>query len=80
MPTIYRVRGYRFFFFSREGNEPPHVHIEQAERSAKFWLDPVELSESYGFRSAELTELGHLVTAHREEFIQKWNERFSSKS
>jgi len=38
MPEVLRVHGYRFFFFSREGNEPPHIHVEQAERYAKFWL------------------------------------------
>ncbi|MHB8905139.1 MAG: DUF4160 domain-containing protein [Melioribacteraceae bacterium] len=36
MPTILRTNGYRFFFFSREGNEPMHIHIEQADRYAKF--------------------------------------------
>jgi hypothetical protein len=40
MPTVLRVGGYRFFFYSREGKEPAHVHVEQAERYAKFWLNP----------------------------------------
>lgn len=40
MPTIMRIDGYRFFFFSNEGSEPPHIHVEQAERYAKFWLNP----------------------------------------
>ena len=31
------------FFFSREGNEPPHIHVESAENAAKFWLRPVTL-------------------------------------
>ncbi len=35
MPTIFRHHGYRFFFFSREGEEPIHVHIESAEKYAK---------------------------------------------
>lgn len=48
MPEILRVHGYRFFFFSREGHEPRHIHVEQAERYAKFWLDPIELVESRG--------------------------------
>lgn len=42
MPTIFRYKGYRFFFFSNEGfpPEPPHVHVRQGERVAKFWLVP----------------------------------------
>jgi len=38
MPTVLRVKGYRFFFFTLEGKEPPHIHVEQAERYAKIWL------------------------------------------
>ncbi|MGH8245034.1 MAG: DUF4160 domain-containing protein [Gammaproteobacteria bacterium] len=30
MPTVLRSGPHRFFFFSREGHEPPHVHIETA--------------------------------------------------
>jgi hypothetical protein len=46
MPEVLRVRGYRFFFFSREGHEPRHIHVEHAERYAKFWLEPIELVEA----------------------------------
>ena len=48
MPEVFRGRGYRFFFFSREGHEPRHIHVEQAERDAKFWLEPIELVEHAG--------------------------------
>ena len=37
MPALLRVRGYRFFFFSMEGREPPHIHVAHAGRYAKFW-------------------------------------------
>jgi len=77
MPEILRIGGFRFFFFSREGSEPRHVHVEQAERYAKFWLDPIELAESRRFRSAELRELHSLVAQNREKFILAWDEHFS---
>ena len=77
MPEILRVGGYRFFFFSREGQEPRHVHVEQAERYAKFWLGPIELVESRGFRGSELREIHSLIADHREEFIIAWDEHFS---
>ena len=80
MPTILRIRGFRFFFFSREGNKPPHIHVENAEKVAKFWLSPVELSRSYGFRSHELNELQQLVEEHRDLFEEKWHEYFSRES
>jgi len=65
------------FLFSREGREPRHVHVEQADRYAKFWLEPIELVESRGFRGSELRELHSLIAEHREEFIIGWDEHFS---
>ena len=77
MPEVLRVRGYRFFFFSREGTEPRHIHVQLAERYAKFWLEPIELAESRGFRSSELRELHNLIEEHRQSFIVAWDEHFS---
>jgi hypothetical protein len=51
VPTILRVAGYRFFFFSNERNEPAHIHVEQAERYAKFWLAPTSVAANYGFEA-----------------------------
>jgi hypothetical protein len=76
MPEVLRVRGYRFFFFSREGHEPGHIHVEQAERYAKFWLDPIELVEARGFRGSELRELYSIIEEYRDKFIVAWDEHF----
>lgn len=78
MPTVLRVKGYRFFFFSLEGHEPPHIHVEAAERFAKFWLVPVSLSKSRGFRSSELTEIQRIVEEHRDMFEERWHEHFGN--
>jgi hypothetical protein len=77
MPVALRVKGYRFFFFSLEGHEPPHIHVEQAERFAKFWLNPVSLVRSRGFRSNELSEIQKIVEENRDILLEKWNEHFS---
>jgi len=50
--------------------------VERAEKYAKFWLQPVELAESRGFRSHELTQLHLTIEEHRDEFIFAWNEHF----
>jgi hypothetical protein len=55
--------------------EAHHIHVEQAERYAKFWLTPISLAESRGFRSSELREL-HNLEQHRESFILAWDEHF----
>jgi len=77
MPVALRVKGYRFFFFSLEGHEPPHIHVEQAERFAKFWLKPVSLVKSRGFRSNELSEIQKIVEENLDTLLEKWNEHFS---
>ncbi len=80
MPTVLRVKGYRFFFFSREGGEPPHIHVAHAENYAKFWLNPVSLVWNMGFRSHELTELRRLVEHNRKMFEEKWHEHLERQS
>ena len=76
MPALLRVRGYRFYFYSLEGREPPHIHVAHAGRYAKFWLEPVALAENRGFRAHELTDIRHLVIEHRQFFLEKWHEYF----
>ena len=77
MPTVIKVQGYRFFFFSQEGNEPPHIHIEHRDKVAKYWLKPANLASSYGFRSHELAKIRTLVNEHNGLFLEKWYEHFS---
>jgi len=76
MPTILRIKGHRFFFFSNEGNEPPHVHVEKAENYAKFWLNPVILAKSIGYNARELRQLRELIEEYHDLFEEKWNEYF----
>ncbi len=67
-PTVLGVAGYHFFLFSNERGEPPHIHVEQADRYAKFGLSEATLAAGHGFRTAELAELRRLVFEHRNLF------------
>ena len=78
MPTVLNIKGFRFFFFSLEGNEPPHIHIEHGDCVAKFWLNSIQLASSNGFRSHELTKIRLLVIEHKELFLEKWHEHSSN--
>ena len=61
MPTVLRIGPYRFHFYSRENNEPPHIHVARDDCEAKFWLRPVALAANFGFSSAELGSIrGHV--------------------
>lgn len=80
MPTVLRFSGFRFFFYSLEGSEPPHIHVEHGDRVAKFWLNPINLAESHGFRAHELNRLRALVIEHRASFTEAWNAHFGRQS
>lgn len=73
MPALLRIGGYRFFFYSLEEREPPHIHVAHAGRYAKFWLDSATLASNRGFRGHELTVIRDLVIEHRNLFLEKWN-------
>jgi hypothetical protein len=76
MPTVLRVSGFRFFFYSLEGSEPAHIHVEHGENVAKFWLNPVSVAESHGFRSHELNRMRTVVIENRSKFQEAWNAHF----
>ncbi len=76
MPTVLRVKGYRFGFFSADWNEPPHVHVSKRGCAAKFWLGPVQLAANYGFRPDELREITLILENHETEIRKAWDEYF----
>jgi Domain of unknown function (DUF4160) len=61
------------FLLQSRRTEPRHIHVEQAERYAKFWLEPIELAEARGFRGSELRELYSIIEEHRDKFIIAWD-------
>ncbi len=74
MPAIKRIGPYRFFFFSNEREEPPHIHVQRERCLAKFWLDPVALASSKRFAAHELNRIERMVVEHQVEFREAWNE------
>jgi hypothetical protein len=76
MPTALRSGPYRFYFYSHEPNELPHVHVDRDDLSAKFWLDPVQLAANFGFRAHELRAIQLIVADHTAQLQESWNEFF----
>ena len=79
MPTVRRVGSIRFFFFSNEGSERPHIHVELPRGLAKFWLDPVCLASSNRLRGHELRETERLVREYEQEFLEAWHDFFRTE-
>jgi len=78
MPTIKLIGPYRFYFYSHEPNEPPHIHVDRDNLSAKFWLHPISLARNFGFNAHELKRLQALVVEHQIEFTEAWNGHFGT--
>jgi len=79
VPTIFRYKGYRFFFFSNEGDprEPAHIHVRSGAKVAKFWIEPeVLLADSYEMNPSELKELESVVREKRDMVREAWNGYF----
>ena len=77
MPTILLILGWRFYFYSNEGNEPVHVHVKKAEMEAKFWLksDIFEIEEAYIYKMSpkDIREVRKLIFEHFDYIIEQWN-------
>lgn len=75
-PTVLRVGGLRFYFFSRE--EPRmHVHVHHGEGEAKFWLKPrLELAASYRMSRRRLATALRLVQKNEGAIREAWKGHF----
>jgi hypothetical protein len=77
MPTVLRSGPYREYFYSHDLlNEPPHVHVDREDLSAKFWLDPLALARNLGFDARELGKVEQLLQEHLLELLEVWYDNF----
>lgn len=77
MPTIENFGPWRFFFYSADNAEPPHVHVRRDSSEAKFWLLPsVRLEFNRGFPSAELNKIEQHVVSNAVLYVEAWYDFF----
>jgi hypothetical protein len=75
-PTVFREKGYRFFFFSREETRM-HVHVVSSDGEAKFWLEPeLQLAKNYRYNRQQLKEIEFLIEDHYHDIIRAWQDHF----
>ena len=77
MPTVLRVGTYRFFFYSSDGGEPYHIHVQRDDSIAKFWLDPIRVEYSISFGAAELRRIRSIIVDNRAVLVERWDEYFN---
>jgi len=78
-PSIFREKGYRFYFLSNE-EVRIHIHVTCEDGEAKFWLEPIiSLAVSYGLNPRKLNEIQKIIEEHTDEIIQAWKKHFSKR-
>ncbi len=78
MPTVLREGPYRFFFYSSDGGEPRHVHVEGGGSEAKYWLDPANLERNRGFSQKDLNRIERIIEEHLDLLRDAWDGFFNS--
>ncbi|MCB0067676.1 MAG: DUF4160 domain-containing protein [Caldilineaceae bacterium] len=72
MPVVLRVKGYKFWFYEADLDEPCHVHVGKESKEAKFWLKPVGRSRAGGFRPVELRDIERIIDDHLDFLLNAW--------
>jgi hypothetical protein len=78
MPTVLRIDGFRFHFYSDESNEPPHIHVAASEGECKFWLAPIVLAKNVGLKPYTIRQIEKLVFENAEYLKEKYYEFHNS--
>lgn len=76
MPTVFRWKGYRFFWYQSDGAEPPHVHIWKDGKECKVWLADGTVAFNHGHAAADLRALVSVTLDQRDSLLRVWHEQF----
>ncbi|WP_324261527.1 DUF4160 domain-containing protein [Altererythrobacter sp. H2] len=79
MPKVFDWNGFRFHFYSDEGDprEPVHIHVRKGADNAKFWLHPqATLAYNRGFPAHVLSQLIGVIEQRSDVIERAWNDHF----
>ncbi len=78
-PSIFREKGYRFYFLSNE-EDRMHIHVTCEYGEAKYWIEPIiSLAVYHGLNSKKLREIQKIVEDHQDEIIKAWKIHFNKR-
>ncbi len=76
MATILLIRGWRFFFYSNERNEPPHIHARKGDMECKYWLlaDDFDIAEAYAYNMSPSArrQVRKLIFEHFDYLVREY--------
>lgn len=65
--------------FTREPDEPAHVHVLKDRKIAKFWLDRLEPARNSGYRPHEIEEIKRILKKHKAELLKIYEKIHGAK-
>jgi hypothetical protein len=78
VPTVLKIKDYRFFFFSREELRM-HIHVICPDGEAKLWLEPtIEIATSYKLSKVRLKEIEAMTNENVNTFKKAWETHFGN--
>jgi uncharacterized protein DUF4160 len=75
-PTIHDEDGFRFWFWSVDRTEPPHVHVGKGGARGKWWLNPIRERENGGFNPSQQRRIRNILVEQHDRMLERWNETF----
>jgi hypothetical protein len=72
VPVVLRIKGYRFWFYEADIDEPPHVQVGTGGKAAKYWTAPLARAKSRGFAEHELNEIERILEEHQDDVLESW--------
>ena len=77
MPTVLRIDGFRFFFFSDE-HLPLHIHVEKGDGYMRIELETFKVTERYKFSKNDERKIMVIVQEQQQKLIGAWHEYFDN--
>ena len=80
MPVVLRIKGYKFWFYEADLDEPAHVHVGREGREAKYWVEPIEVARAGRFKPLELRQIERIIRDHHDFLVSAWKREQSKRA
>ena len=80
MPVILRVKGYRFWFYEADMDEPAHVYVGKEKYEAKFWLEPVGVARVSGLKPVDMREIERIIKENLNFLLNAWKKEQNKRA
>lgn len=76
LPTVLKIDGFRFFFFSDE-HLPVHIHVEKGDGYMRLELETFKVTKRYKLTKNDEKKILAIAKEHQEKLTGAWNEYFN---